>query len=258
MNDSNNFARTLSRIAAGFFALVFAITLPLTLVALAWGQVLFSADHMTDIFVDELVHSGALQEVAVEALLEQVPRSGQGAEAGILDYLGRQRLEEMLFALLPDDWARSQVSNNIEALYDWIDNDQVAPMLALDVQPLKDRLLAGGAEELATTVVSSWPMCGQEQIQILMREGVPQGELPAFLCQPPEQLRGTMIAVATDLVLRQVAEIPSIVTIGEDSQMQTPPQDYIGFKRSLRNLRAFSGAGWLLPLGMLEIGRAHV
>jgi hypothetical protein len=253
IDDSSGFARTLSRLAAGAFGLIFAITLPLTMVAFAWGRVLFSAQKMTDIFTDELVGSGALQEVAVEVMLEQVPRGGADLAAGILDFLGRQRLNEMLADLFPAEWAERQVQANIESIYVWLDSDLIAPELALDIQPLKDRLLSGGAEELAATVVSSWPTCGLEQVEILLRDGVPQGKLPAFLCQPPEPLRTTVIAVATELVLRQVSELPSIVTIGEDSPLETPTQNYLGLKRTLRTLRAFSRAGWLLPLSMLGL-----
>ncbi|GMR11256.1 MAG: hypothetical protein BMS9Abin28_2084 [Anaerolineae bacterium] len=253
MAESGGLARTLSRFAAGVFGLIFAITLPLTLVAFAWGNVLFSAQQMTDIFTDELVGSGALQEIAVEVLLDQVPRGGEDLATGILDFLGRQRLDEMIAALFPAEWAESQVRANIESLYAWIDNDLLAPELFLDVQPLKDRLLSGGAEDLATTIVSSWPTCGLEQLEILLREGVPKGELPAFLCQPPEPLRTTVIALATELVLRQVSELPTTVEIGDDRPLDTSPQELMEFKRGLRMLRAFSRAGWLLPLSMLGL-----
>ncbi len=253
MAESGGLARTLSRLAAGVFGLIFAITLPLTLVAFAWGSVLFSSQEMTDIFTDELVGSGALQEIAVEVMLEQVPRGGEDLAAGILDFLGRQRLDEMIAALFPAEWAESQVRANIESLYEWIDNDLLAPALSLDVQPLKDRLLSGGAENLATTIVSSWPTCGLEQLEIFLREGVPRGELPAFLCQPPEPLRTTVISVATDLVLRQVSELPTTVELGDDRPLDTSPQELMEFKRGLRTLRAFSRVGWLLPLSMLGL-----
>ncbi len=253
MAETNGFPRTLSRLAAGVFGVIFAITLPLTLVAFSWGRVLFSAQEVTEIFTDELVGSGALQEIAIEVMLNQVPREGEGLAAGILDFLGRQRLDEMLRELLPEEWAEGQVRANIESLYAWLDNDRLLPELSLDVQPLKDRLLSGGAEKLATTVVSSWPACGQEQVEVLLREGIPRGELPAFLCQPPEPLRATVVAVATDLVLRQVAELPATVEIGEGGPSDANPQELMEFKDRLRSLRAFSRAGWLLPLSMLGL-----
>ena len=121
MAESNGTARTLSRLAAGVFGLIFAITLPLTLVAFAWGSVLFSADQITEIFTDELVGSGALQEIAIEVMLDQVPRGGEDIAAGILDFLGRQRLDKMLRELFPAEWAEAQVRTNIESLYTWLD-----------------------------------------------------------------------------------------------------------------------------------------
>lgn len=253
MAESGGHARTLSRLAGGVFGLIFAVALPLTLVAFAWGGVLFSSQEITEIFTEELVGSGALQEIAVEVLLEQVPRGGEDLAAGILDFLGRQRLDQMLAALFTVEWAESQVRTNIEALYAWIDNDHPVPDFFLDIQPLKDRLLSGGAEDLATAIVGSWPICGPEQVEILLREGVPRGELPAFLCQPPEPLRTTVIAVATELVLRQVSTLPRTVEIGENNPLDTTPQELMDFKRSLRTLRAFSRAGWLLPLSMLGL-----
>ena len=199
------------------------------------------------------MNSGALQEIAIEVMIEQVPRGGEDIAAGILDFLGRQRLDEMLRELFPEEWTESQVRANIENLYAWLDNDQPLPELALDVQPLKDRLLAGGAEQLATTVVSSWPPCGLEHVEVLLREGIPRGQLPAFLCQPPEPLLTTVVAVATDLVLRQVTELPSTVEIGEGGSPGATPQELIEFKNSMRTLRALSRAGWLLPLSMLGL-----
>ncbi len=253
MAETNGTARNLSWLAAGVFGFIFAITLPLTLVAFAWGRVLFSAEEVTEIFTDELVGSGALQEIAIDFMLEQVPRGGEDIAAGILDFLGRQRLDEMLRELFPAEWAEGQVRANIESLYAWLDNDRLLPQLSLDVQPLKDRLLSGGAEQLAAIVVSSWPPCSSEHVEILLREGIPRGELPAFLCQPPEPLRTTVIVVATDLVLRQVSELPATVDIGEVRPLDTNPQELMDFKNSLRTLRAFSRAGWLLPLALLGL-----
>jgi len=253
MADSNGLVRTLSRLVAGVFALIFAITLPLTLVALAWGSVLFSAQEITDIFADELVNSGALQEIAIEVMLEQVPRGGEDLATGILDFLGRERLDETLRALFPAEWTEGQVRANIETIYAWLDDDRPLPGLSLDIQPIKDRLRSGAAEELATNVVSSWPTCGLEQVGLLLQEGISRSSLPAFLCQPPEPLRTTVIAAVADLVLRQVSELPSKVDLGEDRLTDTTPAELMDFKRGLRTLRAFSRAGWLLPLSMLGL-----
>ena len=253
MNDADGCAPTLSRLVAGLFAAIFAVALPMTLVAFAWGQILFSADQMTDIIAEELIESGALQELAIEVLIEQVPRGGDGAAAGLLDFLGRERLNEMLAALFPAEWAESQVRGNIGRLYAWIDSDLLLPQLGLDIRPIKDRLLAGGAEQLAETVVSSWPNCGPEQLQLLLTQGVPQGELPAFLCQPPEPLRAIVVGVASDLVQSQIRSLPDAVPLPVGAAGDATAEEIAEFKSGLRSLRSLSQAGWLLPLSMLGL-----
>ena len=82
MAKTNGTAHILSRLAAGVFGLIFAITLPLTLVAFAWGSVIFSTEQVTEIFTDELVGSGSLQEIAIEVMLDQVPRGGKTLQPG--------------------------------------------------------------------------------------------------------------------------------------------------------------------------------
>lgn len=253
MNEADGCAPILSRLAAGLFAVIFAIALPLALVAFVWGQTLFSADQMTDIIEEELVESGALQELAIEVLIEQVPRGGDGAAAGLLDFLGRERLNEILAALFPAEWAESQVRGNIGRLYAWIDSDLLLPQLGLDIRPIKDRLLAGGADQLAETVVSSWPNCGLEQLEMLLTQGVPQGELPAFLCQPPEPFREVVVAVASDLIQSQIRSLPNVVPLPVGAAGDATPEEIAELKSEVRSLRALSQAGWLLPLSMLGL-----
>ena len=242
---------TLGRVIAALLGLAFAVTLPFALLALAWGRVLFSPEQMTDILAGELVNSGALQQFAVEAMLS---RGGEeNPESGPLDFLGRQRLDELLTSLFPPDWARSQVGGIVEALYAWIDNDRLKPELGLDIQPVKDRLSAGGAEQLAREVVDSWPSCGQEQIQSLERDALRIGELPPFFCQPPEPLRSRVVATATDFILGQSRNLPSNLSLGEGDGPEASPDSIMQSKRSLRFLRGFAEAGWMLPVSLLGL-----
>jgi hypothetical protein len=62
-----------------------------------------------------------------------------------------------------------------------------------------------------------------------------------------------MVTVATDLVLRQVTELPATVEIGEGGVSDATPQELMEFKSNMRRLRALSRAGWLLPLSMLGL-----
>jgi hypothetical protein len=244
--ESRGCASTTGRIVAGVLAIAFAIGLPLSLLALAWGSVLFSADEMSEIIADELVGSGALQALAVESMLE-----GSEAEQGVLEYLARQELDGLFSIVIPPDWAQFQISRNLENTYAWIDDDRLVPNLVLDIQPIKTRIEQGGADDLVEVVVNSWPACGAEQIEVLTRQGFRGEELPPFLCQPPEPLRTELIGLARDVVLRQVRELPNDLPYRQDAPLDASPDEIMDLKRSLRMLRGLSQSGWLLPLSAL-------
>ncbi len=81
----------IGRAIALVLGLAFVVSLPPTLLALAWGRVLFSPEQMTDILTAELVDSGALQRAAVEAFLTRSgPEGSSSPETGSLDFLDRQ------------------------------------------------------------------------------------------------------------------------------------------------------------------------
>lgn len=245
---------SLGRVVAVLLGVAVAVSLPFTLLALAWGTVLFSPEQMTDILAGELVNSGALQQFAIEAMLSRGDTpADESPGGGPLDFLGRQRLDELLASLFPPDWARSQINRIVKDLYAWIDNDRLKPELGIDIQPVTDRLQAGGAKELAREVVSSWPDCGQEQIQLLKIDALVRGELPPFFCQPPEPLRSRMIATATDFILSQTRNLPSFVSLGQGDGAEAPPESIMESKRSLRFLRGFAEVGWMLSVSLLGL-----
>lgn len=250
MSESRGCSGTLARAGAGFFALAYAVTLPVSLLAFAWGNVLFSADDMTDIIAGELIDSGVLQELAVEAMLQ---RGGEPNEQGVLDFLARQDLDQILATVVPPDWARRQIQTNLEGLYGWLDDDRLLPRITLDLQPIKSQMQGGGAARLVETVVSSWPDCGPEQIEALTRQGLGGGGLPEHLCQPPEPLRSNMIGELVALLERQARGLPDTAQLGEGSPSSASQQDMLRLKRSGRILRGLAQVGWLLPASALGL-----
>ncbi len=251
MDEPRGCAGTLARAGAAFFALAYAITLPVSLLAFAWGNVLFSADEMTDIIAAELIDSGVLQRLAVEAILER--GGGQQTEQGVLDFLARQDLDQILASVVPPDWARSQIQTNLENLYGWLDEERLIPQITLDLQPIKQHIQGGGAKRLVETVVGSWPACGPEQIEALIRQGFDGGELPQQLCQPPEPTRSNMVDQLVALLERQVGVLPDRVQPGGDTAPGANPQDMLRLKRGLRILRGLAQVGWLLPVSALGL-----
>ena len=254
MQSAEKPTSAIGRAIALVLGLTFVVSLPPTLLALAWGRVLFSPEQMTDILTAELVDSGALQRAAVEAFLTRSgPEGSSSPETGSLDFLDRQELDRLVETLFPPEWAHDQMSANVEILYAWIDSDLAQPAFRLDIQPLKDSLQAGGAQELVTVIVDSWPVCSPEQAQQLEREGFVAGELPSVTCEPPEPLRTRLINSATELVLDRSSSLPSNRPISGVAQTGGDQSGSNQLKRGLRFLRELSDVGWMLPTSLLGL-----
>ncbi|MGH2619807.1 MAG: hypothetical protein ACRDHG_04450 [Anaerolineales bacterium] len=254
MRDAEKPTSVIGRAIALLVGLAFVVSLPLTLLALAWGRVLFSPEQMTDILAAELVDSGALQRAAVEAFLTRSgPEGAPNPESGSLDFLDRHELDRLVETLFPPEWAHDQMRANVEILYAWIDSDMAQPAFRIDIQPLKDRLQAGGAEELVTVIVDSWPLCSPEQLQQLEREGFVAGELLSVTCEPPDPLRSRLINSGTELLLDRAKSLPSSSLISSEAPAT---EDQLGsnqLKRGLRFLRELSDVGWMLPTSLLGL-----
>jgi hypothetical protein len=250
----------IGRAIALLLGLAFVVSLPLSILALAWGRVLFSPEQMTDILAAELVDSGALQRAAVESFLarsgpqeESNPQDGSNPGGGSLDFLDRQELDRLVEMLFPPEWAHNQMRTNIEIFYAWIDSDLAQLPFLLDIQSLKDRLQAGGAEELVTVIVDSWPVCNADELQQLEREGLVAGELPSVTCEPPEPLRGRLISSGIELLLARSRSLPSSIPLGGEAPASEDQQGLTAFKRGLRFLRELSDVGWMLPGSLLGL-----
>ena len=254
MQNGENSTSVLGRAIALLLGLGFVVSLPLTILALAWGRVLFSPEQMTDILAAELVDSGALQRAAVEAFLQRSgPQDQLNPEPGSLDFLDRQELDRLVETLFPPEWAHDQLRANVEILYAWIDSDLAQPAFRLDLRPLKDRLQAGGAQELVTVIVDSWPGCSAEQVQQLEGEGFAAGELPSVTCEPPEPLRSRLINTGTELLLERSTSLPSSSPISGEGLATEEQQGVTTLKRGLRFLRELSDVGWMLPTSLLGL-----
>lgn len=245
---------SLARALALVLGLAFVLMLPLTLLGLAWGKVLFSPQAMTDILAQELIDSRALQRAAVGAFLERSgPQQADNPDPDSLQFLDRQDLDRLVETLFPTEWAHDQMRANIEIFYAWIDSDLSQPEFRLDVQPIKESLQSGGAEDLVTTIVDSWPVCSAVEAQQLERELLASSEFPSLTCEPPEPLRGQLVAAGTELLLAQAGQMPSSAPIGGQNAGGEGQQGSEQLKRLLRVVRELSDAGWMLPASLLGL-----
>lgn len=250
-------AQSASRITAGLLAFVLILGLPLALLASNWARVFFDPERMAEAVGQGLIDSGILREMAMETLFPRDPVEG-GSRFGVfqgLDAIGRERALELL---IPRGWAQDQVGRLLNDLYAWFDNDQPRPALTLDIGPVRERLLSGGARELTTLLVDSWPDCTPDQLEQLRLRGFGADELPeGLMCHPPEPQRTGLIDQATRLLINELKPMPSVLPLGNPS----PPggiEDVGRLKQGIRLIRALARWGWLLPLSTLGLIAAVV
>ena len=262
MGRNRSCAGNLARIVAAVLAACLALMLPLALLGFNVGRVLFSPEVVAGVIVERAVDSGGLRRIVSERLLS--PEAGGGNPefelARAMSFLEQDEVERVLDLLIPPEWARAQVGGALESLYAWMDNDSPSPVVPLDLRPIQQSLLTGGAERLVETILDSWPACTVEQIEELAMAAIQGGEVQMPYCEPPEPYRSAVSLMATQGLIEEARALPpTIDLLGQDPAQS--PQDLAGamaLKEQLRLMRALARWGWLLPLSFLGIIMALV
>lgn len=254
---SGGCARSASRIIGGALALLLIATLPLSLLAFNWAQIFFDPQRMSQLIGEQLIDSGILREMAMQSMFPSNPAQGEQRfrEFQRLDPEARQQLLDIL---IPRGWPQEQVTRILSDLYAWFDNDQPSPALTLDIGPVKERLAAGGAQEMVTLLVDSWPECTPEQVAQLRAQPDFEEEFPEeLMCHPPEPMRSWLIEQGARFLLNGVRPLPSVLPLSEAGG-QTGIENVDQLKQGVRLVRALARWGWLLSLSTLGLIAAVV
>jgi hypothetical protein len=255
--DNSSCARSAGRLTAGALALALILTLPLSLLAFDWARLFFDPERMAQVVGQQLIDSGVLREMAMQTIFPSNPGEGEVRfrEFQGLDPAARERLLDIL---IPRGWGQEQVDRLMSDLYAWFDNDQPTPALSLDIGAVKERLMSGGAQELVTLLVDSWPDCTPAQIEQLRQQVVGTGGFPEqAMCNPPEPLRTGLIAQGARFLMDSLTTLPAMIPLDDDSG-PSGVEDVGRLKRGLRLVRALARWGWLLPLSALGLIAAVV
>jgi hypothetical protein len=249
----------IARLVAALLAVVFVLTLPVSLALHDLGRLLFTPRELGEFLVDHIVDTGLVRSLVTDRLLSEDSLGG-GAEEGFdlvqaMQYLEPAEVEGLLDVIIPAGWAREQVVRSLESLYDWLDNDQSSPSLVLDVAPLRQNLLAGGVARLVETIVDSWPACTVEQTETMNQAAAGTGEVPVLYCEPPEPFRTSLSEAALVALSDQVARMPAEIALGGAAQQPSGPAsaEVMALKEQIRLVRALSRWGWLIPLSLLGL-----
>ena len=236
-------------------ALVFIFVLPLTLLGRDLAKVMFSPENVSGILRSRLLESGFVNNIAAESFLSErwfnEMDIGGGGLKPMFQYLSPAEREEILTTLVPPEWIDAQLDNVIRSFFTWIDSDQPAPRIAVDLASLKERLIKGELRRIIDILIDSWPSCTTDEIEIMSQELMRTGEIPIEICEPPEPYRSQVLDFAVaelgDLIRGQPDKLPII------DSLDAPPSEVIEFKEQLRFMRSVLMWSWYLPASLLGV-----
>ncbi|MEE9513337.1 MAG: hypothetical protein V3V46_04615 [Anaerolineales bacterium] len=236
-------------------ALVFILVLPLTLLGRDLAKVIFSPETVSGILRSRLLESGFVNNIAADSFLSErwfnEMDIGGGGLKPMFQYLSPAEREEILTTLVPPEWIDAQLDNVIRSFFTWIDSDQPAPRIAVDLASLKERLIKGELRRIIDILIDSWPSCTTDEIEIMSQELMRTGEIPIEICEPPEPYRSQVLDFAVaelgDLIRGQPDKLPII------DSLDAPPSEVIEFKEQLRFMRSVLMWSWYLPASLLGV-----
>lgn len=240
----------LGHLTALILAAGMVISLPFAIAARDLGAVLFSRERVRSIMNSRLLESGLLDRILLDTLFGGEPTPGQeeGYRRAIKHLSGPER-QELLTLLLPSGWTEEQITAWTHAAYDWLESEQPYPELVLDLRPIKAQLLGESLDQAVEIIVDSWPSCSPDEVDRLQRVVESGGEIPPFVCEPPEPLRSSIVDMSTRELANETQAIPDQVMLLEGASLDHT--ELQSTKRSLRSLEVVLGWSWLVPLAAL-------
>jgi hypothetical protein len=240
----------IGHILAWLLAVSMVLGLPFAIAARDLGAVLFSPDRMQAILRARLVESGTLNRVLAQTLFDGKNIAG-GDEwyKQATAYLSEPERQELLRLLVPPGWLDEQILDLSDSFFMWLDTDQPAPDLFLDMQPVKAQLLGQSLDQAVEIFVDSWPSCSPEEVELL-QVAIDEGrDISGIICEPPEPMRALIVDQATRALALETAGIPDRVPLLGAAADDV--RELQSMKQSLRGLRVSLAWSWLVPLAAL-------
>ncbi len=239
---------------AVLMAIVLILSIPLALGARSFGRVLFRPAILTEVLRQSILSSPVLEDAVQENQLSReffgLISDGEDEIGRYFEYLSPGERDEIFRALLPQDWLENQFAQLLLDFFHWLDDDRAYPQLALEVAPLKAKLLRGGITTFVDVIVDSWPSCKPDQVDRMQQSFFERGVLPQELCEPPEPMRSRVVDLASIGFEEQVRLLPGTIPLIEPD---AAPEDMLALKEQLRFYRAITLWGWMLPLSLLGL-----
>jgi hypothetical protein len=197
----------LAKVMATLFAFLLTISLILLIPSIALTRTLFNADYYKNIIAKQNIYD-QVPQLLIEQMKQNITDYFQIDSANNpITQLNSEQLSQLINPVLPQDYFKTQIENNINSFFDFFNLQTPELKLEIDLQPIKSNLSSEAGQIALMNLINSLPDCSEEQIQkfILAQMQSQQTSVEFPICKPPEMF----IKVAQPILfssLQQFAE----------------------------------------------------
>jgi hypothetical protein len=174
---------------ATFFAVMFALALIPTLLSITLGYTLFSAPFYERIFEDQKLYDQFPQLMALSVSQSQNTQNQSNTSANVFAQLSTEQLNQLFSTVLPQDYLKTQIQMNLNALFDFLNFRTTDLHMVIDLQPIKQNLTGPSGQTALQELINAMPDCTDAQIKDFIQslgEANP-ATMSIPMCKPPDQ-----------------------------------------------------------------------
>lgn len=229
------FQTACARLIAGVLALLFIITLVVSLFLFnAQGQ-FGKADLYKQVLIKERVYDSLPRFLSLQIAksmtynpCEEDPstcenqdeEASEDDEGGPPDYfknLDAAQWELLLREILTHEWVQTQTESIIDQFFEFLDSEETVPSIRISLVEVKLQLTGRRGVETVMILLEGQPACTEEQLREIKDSFATDDlEMDLLSCQPPQEILNTYLTTIEENLQEFVGELPDEAIIGEN------------------------------------------
>lgn len=223
------FIAFLGKVIAFFVVLILIVVIPLSLLALDTGRVVFNEETVKRVVTDAIVESDLASAVFAWYSMEQAASPHKTEETQpkeddldiyrLLMFLDNDDWKSIRSEIVPDDIIEEWVSVTVDEFNYWVDSNEMYPQIIWKLTPLKDRMMSEHGVSAVLVVFESLPSCTEEQVADFVARANSNGsmeETPFNLCRFPEPFLKHQLQGFRDSLSDIVDAIPASIDLTDE------------------------------------------
>ena len=246
---------------AVLLAIVFILILPITLLGMNLGQMIFNPTLVKGIIADEALNSELLP-AALEWFSDR--RASQRLATGeartgvdepdivlLMSFMDRADWREVRREVLTGEIITGFVSATVDGVYAWVDSEERLPQITWKLGLFKDRVNSVHGEKSILIAYDNLVPCTQAQIddfKARLAAAPPGKEVLYNLCKFPDPWRADQYGDYVTSLHKVVANVPDQFELTQElTHGADPGLGAVIAKQLLRLLRLMRQWGWVAP-----------